>query len=72
MSDQLTAIDDALESGAADHDDPLTRELQELALALQADVAGAGRTSSGTSSGDGYGAAFRRRHPEAARCGGAR
>ncbi len=39
MSDQLTAIDDALESGAADHDDPLTRELQELALALRADVA---------------------------------
>ncbi len=38
MSDQLTAIDDALETGAADHDDPLTRELQELALALRADV----------------------------------
>jgi hypothetical protein len=38
MSDQLTAIDDALETGAADHDDPLTRELQELALALQADA----------------------------------
>ena len=38
MSDQLAAIDDALETGAADHDDPLTRELQELALALQADA----------------------------------
>jgi hypothetical protein len=38
MSDQLTAIDDALETGAADHDDPLTRELQELALALRADA----------------------------------
>ena len=38
MSDQLTAIDDALETGAADHYDPLTRELQELALALRADA----------------------------------
>jgi hypothetical protein len=38
MSDQLAAIDDALETGAADHHDPLTRELQELALALRADV----------------------------------
>jgi hypothetical protein len=38
MSDQLTAIDDALETGAADHHDPLTRELQELALALRADA----------------------------------
>jgi hypothetical protein len=38
MSDQLAAIDDALESGAADHHDPLTRELQELALALRADA----------------------------------
>jgi hypothetical protein len=38
MSDQLAAIDDALETGAADHLDPLTRELQELALALRADV----------------------------------
>src|SRR5215213_126381 len=38
MSDQLAAIDDALETGAADHHDPLTRELQELALALQADA----------------------------------
>ena len=38
MSDQLTAIDDALETGAADHSDPLTRELQELALALRADA----------------------------------
>jgi Domain of unknown function (DUF4349) len=38
MSDVLTAIDDALETGAASHDDPLTRELQELALALKADA----------------------------------
>ena len=38
MSDQLTAIDDALETGTADHHDPLTRELQELALALRADA----------------------------------
>jgi hypothetical protein len=38
MSDQLAAIDDALETGAADHGDPLTRELQELALALRADA----------------------------------
>jgi hypothetical protein len=38
MSDQLAAIDDALETGAADHHDALTRELQELALALRADA----------------------------------
>src|SRR5215213_106754 len=38
MSDQLVAIDDALDTGVADHDDPLTRELQELALALRADA----------------------------------
>jgi hypothetical protein len=38
MSDQLVAIDEALETGAADHHDPLTRELQELALALRADA----------------------------------
>ena len=38
MSDQLVAIDDALESGTADHSDPLTRELQELALMLRADA----------------------------------
>ena len=38
MSDQLAAIDEALDTGAADHSDPLTRELQELALALQADA----------------------------------
>ena len=41
MSDQLAAIDDALDTGAADHHDPLTRELQELALALRADAPGA-------------------------------
>lgn len=38
MTDQLAAIDEALETGAADHGDPLTRELQELALALRADA----------------------------------
>src|SRR5919112_6558175 len=38
MSDQLVAIDDALDTGTADHSDPLTRELQELALALRADA----------------------------------
>jgi hypothetical protein len=38
MSDQLVAINDALETGTADHSDPLTRELQELALALRADA----------------------------------
>jgi hypothetical protein len=38
MSDQLVAIDDALETGVADHHDPLTRELQELALAIRADA----------------------------------
>jgi hypothetical protein len=38
MSDQLVAIDDALDTGVADHHDPLTRELQELALALRADA----------------------------------
>ena len=34
----LDAINTALSTGAADHDDPLARELQELALALRADV----------------------------------
>src|SRR5919107_1560820 len=38
MTDQLVAIDDALETGTADHSDPLTRELQELALMLRADA----------------------------------
>jgi uncharacterized protein DUF4349 len=37
MTDVLTAIDDALDTGVAADDDPLTRELQELALALKAD-----------------------------------
>jgi hypothetical protein len=37
MTDVLTAIDDALDTGVAAHDDPLTRELQELALTLKAD-----------------------------------
>ncbi len=34
----LRAVDDALAGDAAAHDDPLTRELQELALALRADA----------------------------------
>jgi hypothetical protein len=38
MTDVLTAIDDALDTGVAAHDDPLTRELQELALELRADT----------------------------------
>lgn len=38
QADVLTAIDDALDTGVATEDDPLTRELQELALALQADA----------------------------------
>jgi hypothetical protein len=35
----LAAVDDALRSGAADHDDPFVRELQELGLVLQAEAA---------------------------------
>jgi hypothetical protein len=35
----LHAVDAALHAGAADHDDPLVRELQELGLVLQADAA---------------------------------
>src|ERR671912_2128012 len=38
MTDVLTAIDDALDTGVATDDDPLTRELQELALALRGDA----------------------------------
>ena len=34
----LVAVDAALRGGAADHDDPVARELQELALALRADA----------------------------------
>jgi Domain of unknown function (DUF4349) len=34
----LRAVDAALAEGAADHDEPLVRELQELALALRADA----------------------------------
>jgi hypothetical protein len=34
----LQAVDAALRAGAADHDDPLAREVQELALALRADA----------------------------------
>ena len=37
MTDLLTAIDDALDTGVAADEDPLTRELQELALTLRAD-----------------------------------
>jgi Domain of unknown function (DUF4349) len=36
---QLDAVDAALRDGAADHHDPLVRELQELGLLLQADAA---------------------------------
>ena len=38
MTDVLTAIDDALDTGVAADDDPLTRELQELALMLREDA----------------------------------
>jgi Domain of unknown function (DUF4349) len=38
MTDVLNAIDDALDTGVAADEDPLTRELQELALALRADA----------------------------------
>jgi hypothetical protein len=38
MTDVLTAIDDALDTGVAADDDPLTRELQELALVLRDDA----------------------------------
>src|SRR5919198_967485 len=38
MTDVLTAIDDALDTGVAAHEDPMTRELQELALALRSDA----------------------------------
>ena len=38
MERDLAAIDEALDSGSAHHEDPLTRELQELALALRADA----------------------------------
>ena len=34
----LAAVDEALRSRVAGHDDPVARELQELALTLQADV----------------------------------
>jgi Domain of unknown function (DUF4349) len=38
MTDVLTAIDDALDTGVAADDDPLTRDLQELALVLRDDA----------------------------------
>ena len=38
MDRELAAIDEALDAGAARHAYPLTRELQELALALRADA----------------------------------
>jgi hypothetical protein len=36
---ELAAVDDALRTGAAGHDDPFVRELQELGLVLQAEAA---------------------------------
>jgi hypothetical protein len=39
MERDLRAVDAALTGGAASHDDPVVRELQELALALRADAA---------------------------------
>ena len=38
QADVLTAIDDALETGATTETDPVARELQELALVLRADA----------------------------------
>src|SRR4051794_39077201 len=38
QADVLTAIDDALDTGLATDDDPVARELQQLALALRADA----------------------------------
>jgi Domain of unknown function (DUF4349) len=38
MTDVLAAIDEALDTGVAADEDPLNRELQELALALRADA----------------------------------
>jgi hypothetical protein len=38
QADVLTAIDDALDTGMATDDDPVARELQQLALALRADA----------------------------------
>lgn len=38
QADVLTAIDEALDTGVADDRDPLTRELQELALELRGDA----------------------------------
>jgi hypothetical protein len=38
QADVLTAIDEALETGMTTEDDPVARELQELALALRADA----------------------------------
>ena len=46
----LTAIDDALDTGVAADDDPLTRELQELALAAAGGLAGAHAASSASGS----------------------
>jgi hypothetical protein len=37
-ADTLTAIDDALDAGVPTEDDPVARELQQLALALRADA----------------------------------
>jgi hypothetical protein len=38
MERDLAAVEDALAHGTASHDDPVARELQELALALRADA----------------------------------
>ncbi len=38
----LAAIDEALVAGVPAHDDPVARELQELALSLRADAPRAG------------------------------
>lgn len=38
MTDVLIAIDEALDTGVAVDDDPLTRELQELALMLRGEA----------------------------------
>jgi Domain of unknown function (DUF4349) len=38
QADVLTAIDDALDTGLATEDDPVARELQQLALTLRADA----------------------------------
>ena len=60
QADVLTAIDDALDTGRASDGDPVTRELQELALALRADSPEP-TPSSASSSAGGWSGAFRSR-----------